>query len=607
MKRSGKTLILAMLVFSLSVSALFSRKGKELEEMRRISELASQGKTDEAIAGYQEFINDHRRSSFLGEAWLSIGRLYVQKKDYNQALSALSQAIVVSKESSEREEASLLMAKIYFTQKKYLEAHDSLQGVFPGTKDPKNKTEMANVLFQSNRNLGRYKEAVYFLGQYSMVAEPKDAEKAQAVLPDLIPKMSDTEIEQALQVDGPDWIKSELTFALGRRYFEESRIDEAKSQLETLLRKHRESPRREEAASLLNLIDKLSRVESGRIGLILPLSGPYQNFGERALKGALLAAGIFKKKEGGSQIELRVANADSDPQAAIDAVKKMVTEDNIIALVGPITNLNASSVADLAQQMGLPMIALSPSRELKNRGNFVFRDCLTKQSQVSAILDWAIRDKKLKKFAILYPENKYGTEFADLFDKEVVARGGTIIKKVSYPSGETDFRDQVESLMKGKTWEFDALFIPDSWERVDLIVPHVLYFKIETQLLGASGWHSLKLFEQIRAQYVEKAVLVDLFAPELKAPAFEKYQFEYQQAFGENPSLIDIQAYEAVSLLIDLISNKGAASRKSLAGAIAEAGNWTGPLGPVTVSPDGEIAHSLTLFTIEKGAFKPIK
>ena len=35
--------------------------------------------------------------------------------------------------------------------------------------------------------------------------------------------------------------------------------------------------------------------------------------------------------------------------------------------------------------------------------------------------------------------------------------------------------------MRGRAWDFDALFIPDCWEAVDLIVPEVLYFKIETQ------------------------------------------------------------------------------------------------------------------------------
>jgi ABC-type branched-subunit amino acid transport system substrate-binding protein len=597
----------ALLLSLFAQSGLSARKSKDLDSLKEIETLASQGRTDEAIAAYQSFVKDYPKSDYLGAAYLAMGKLYITKKDYDQALKAFSHVIAASKQSSEKEEASLLTGKIYFTQKKYQDANDSLQGVFKNARDQKMKTEMANVLFQSNRQLGKYQQAVFWLGQYSLAAEPKDAERARAVLPDILPKLSDEEIAQTLKAEGPDWLKGELTFTLGKRYFEEGKTDESKELMETLLKKYRDSPKREEAGNLLALIDKMSKVETGRIGLILPLSGPYQSFGERALKGATLAANIFGNKETDSKIELRVVNADSDPQAAIDAVKKMVAEDNIVALVGPITNLNAAAVADLAQELGLPMIALSPSPELAKKGNFVFRDCLTKQVQVNALLDWAMNVKKLKKFAMIYPEDKYGTEFADLFDKQVQERGGSLIKKVAYSEGETDFRDQVQSLMRGKAWDFDALFIPDSWEAVDLIVPQVLYFKIDTQLLGPSGWHSPKLFDQIRPNYVEGAAVVDLFAPELKSEEFEKYQYNYQQAFQENPSLVDAQAYEAVSLLIDLLSHKDVTSRKTLADALSKVDSWTGPLGTIKINPDGEVSHQITLFKIHKGEFEPVK
>ena len=184
-----------------------ARKSKDLDRLKEIETLASQGRTDEAIAAYQQFVKDYPKSDSLGTAYLALGKLYITKKDYDQALKAFSHVIAASKQSSEKEEASLLMGKIYFTQKKYQDANDSLQGVFKNAHDQKMKTEMANVLFQSNRQLGKYQQAVFWLGQYSLAAEPKDAERARAVLPDIIPKLSDAEIAQTLKAEGPDWMK----------------------------------------------------------------------------------------------------------------------------------------------------------------------------------------------------------------------------------------------------------------------------------------------------------------------------------------------------------------------------------------------------------------
>jgi len=606
MKRT--TLIFTVLIaFSLMSFSLFSgRKERQQKELDKIAALADEGKIDDAISGYLAFANDNPKSELLGRVYLSLADLYLQKNDLERAVSAFKRVSEVSRNAKEKSQAAVSIARIYFGQKKFIETIDSLRGQFESSRDLAARAEIASLLFQSCRELEKYFQTVYWLGQYSAAAQGPEVEKARMLAVDLVAKLSDQEIEQELRSEGPDWLKNELSYQLARRYFESNRDDEAKGILENMLRKYRDPNRRQEAGELLRMVDKMNKVAPDRIGLILPLSGPFQNLGERALKGALMAARIFKAPDSPAQVELRVADADLDPQTATEAVKKMVAEDNIIALVGPITNQNALAVADQSLQLRLPMIALSPAAELSGKGSFVFRNCLTKQSQIQALLDWAVKKKQLLKFVILYPEDKYGNEFAQLFEAELKTGGGTVVKKIPYPAEQTDFRDQVKTLTE-KGIEFDAIFIPDSWEKVDLIVPQILYFKIKTQLLGASGWHNQKIFEQINPSYLEGAVLVDLYAPEAKSRPFTDYEFNYQQLFQETPSLIDAQAYEAVSMLIDLIQQNNINTRKALADAIAETRNWTGPLGTANVTPAGDIQHELTLFQIQKGAFVPIR
>ena len=604
MKRVGLIIVCLVVLGELFTPAAWSaRKDRDQEQLDKAAELVAQNRVDEAIAAYSGFIKQNPKSDLLGKAYLGMGKLYLQKKDNDQALKALNEAIQLGKTQEDKQEASLLSGKIFYNQKRYLEAVENLHGVYDNVKNPKSKTEVAGLLYQSCRQLSNNQQAVYWLGRYTETAEPKDIDKAKALALDLAPKLSESDLEQDLKAEGPDWLKGELFYQLAKKQMDAGKTDDAKNSLETLLKKYRDSARRDAAGELLGMIDKSTKVETGRLGVILPLSGPLANFGERALKGALLAAGIFKPVEGQPKIELRVVNADSDAQAATDAVKKMVADDNILGLVGPVTNTNSLAVADLAVEMGLPMIALSPAPGLTAKGPTVFRDCMTKQSQVKALLDWSMKEEKRTRFAVIYSEEKYGTEFADLFEKEVMARGGKVTHKIPYSSGETDFRDQVAQLTAR---DFDAIFIPDSWEKVDLIVPQLLYFRIKAQILGTSGWHSPKLFDQIKASYLEGAVFVDLFAPEAKAKEFEDFSFAYSQAYGENPTLVDTQAYEAVSLLMNIMSKNKINSRKALADALAS-GSWAGPLGNITVSPDREITHQLTLFRITKGEFVPLK
>ena len=604
MKRAGIIAACAvMLAVFFSSPGISARKDRESEQLNEISELAGTGQTAEAIAGYQDFIKKNPKSELLGQANLSLGKLFLQKKDNDNALKCFNQVIVVSQDAAEKEEATLLTGRIFYGQNKFQETVDALRGVADSTHNLRFKAEMTSTLFYSYRQLGKPAAALFWLGQYTESTDGKELEKAKILAADLVPKLTDAELEQGLKAESPDWLKSEFSYQLAQRYIQANKPEQAKSALENLLKKYRDSTRRDEAGALLQQVEKSSRIDAGRIGLILPLSGPYQSFGERGLKGALLAAKIFQSPEGSPGVELRVVNADIDPQTASEAVRKMVMDDNIIGLVGPITNQNALVVADVCQQMGVPVVALSPVSGLAGKGNYVFRDCLTKQAQVNALLDWAMKVKRMDTFAVIYPQSKYGTEFAQLFEKEVAARGGALSRKVSYSESETDFRSEVRQLSGGRA---DAVFIPDSWDKVDQIVPQMLALRIKTQLLGTSGWHSPKLFEQIRQNYLEGAVFPDLFAPELNEKVFEDFQYIYQQGYNENPTLTDLQSFEAVSLIIDLVQKKNITTRKQLADALAGADNWEGPLGTVKVV-NGEILHQPTLFRIEKGEFVPIK
>jgi branched-chain amino acid transport system substrate-binding protein len=425
----------------------------------------------------------------------------------------------------------------------------------------------------------------------------------------LLPKLTDAELEQVYKGDNPDWLKGEVGYLLAVKYNDAGKFENARLLLEDIIRHYPNTSKRQEAGDLLETVERISRVDTGRIGLIIPLSGQFQHFGERALKGALLAAGIFQGADDKSfKIEVRVVPADIDAQAAAEAVRQMITEDNVVAIVGPIVGANALAAADMAEKYGVPLITLSPVAGLPDKGYYIFRNCLTKSQQVKALLDWQMEERKTARFGIMHPDDKYGTEFADLFQKEAVTRGAQVTKNETYPSDETDFRDQIAALRAQNAGSaIEALFIPDGWENVAAIAPQLLYRGFRTQLLGSSGWHSPKIFEHCKPSYLEGAVFVDLFAPEVTNKEFDDYKYKYQQAYGEDPTITDMQAYESTMVLINILKSKNITTRRELAEALHNLGDWTGPLGKLTVSPNGEFQHQLHIFKIEKGAFTVVR
>ena len=598
-------------------------KSRAKQELERAEELAEQGEIERAISAYEEFLVNFPRSRRSVQAWLGLGKLYYEKGDYHKAVEYLEKVLEKSRKKSLRREANYFLARSYFQLERYQDVIASLSGLYTRLKEPEQKREVSGLFFYSYLKLERYPEAVLWLGRYAQYAPAQEVEQVRGLLPDLLSRMTEQELKEVISSRGPAWVRSEAVWELANRYYQDGQFSRTKEVLEELLRNFPNSRHRQEAGELLDLCERLLVVEPTTIGLLFPLSGTYQYFGERALKGALLAGGIFQSPELAPRIKFRVIDSAQFSAKIEKAVRELILEDHIIALVGPILGQRAKETAQLAERYRVPMIALSPEESLPQIGSYVFQDCLTKSAQVKALLDWAMGQAGLERFAVLYPDDKYGSEFAHLFAQQVEERAGELVKSFPYPAEATDIGEVIIQLLpeqwrelkaehpeeaeeKEPELEFDALFIPDSWDKIALIVPQLLFHQVSAQFLGTSGWHSEKLFDYCRAEYLESAVFVDLYAPEERLKEFENYQFYYHQLYQEEPSLIDMQAYEVVSILVSLLERGEVKDRKQLTEMLFQVQGWKSPLGEVYVAPNGEFIHKLSVFRIEKGEFKII-
>ena len=90
------------------------------------------------------------------------------------------------------------------------------------------------------------------------------------------------------------------------------------------------------------------------------------------------------------------------------------------------------------------VIALLTQKDnIVDTGDFVFRNFLTPRMQVKAIIAYAVEELGLKRFAILYPDERYGITFMNLFWDEVIAYGGSVVGAESYRLVQTDFIDPI--------------------------------------------------------------------------------------------------------------------------------------------------------------------
>jgi ABC-type branched-subunit amino acid transport system substrate-binding protein len=432
-------------------------------------------------------------------------------------------------------------------------------------------------------------------------------------------------------------IGSYIIFALGERYIQKGNSLKAKdkfTKFQSLYPQHEYSVQVDNYMSRLKNIDQ---VDPYTVGVILPLTGKNAAFGQKSLMGIQLAAGIFgDKKNTKPPIKLAIMDSQSDPEVARMAAAKLVTEDHVLAIVGPLGNDEGATTASQCTMSGVPNVSLSQKDDLDGLGQYVFRMAMSNRNQIRRLVDYAMDKMAMTKFGIVYPEDKYGQELTKYFWEEVLKKGGEITAVESYETGQTDFRDQVKKLLgiyyvgtrlmeyndlKAKLEEdqtqnpkkkerardltlppiqsFDAVFIPDDAKIAAQIAPYLPYYDAKgVVLLGPNTWNSPQLITRGQNN-VNGALFVDGFTSLTAITESRSFVKNFTDTFKTAPGVLEAQAYDALNIVIAAMNN--VSNRDAFRNNVTSIGSFTGATGKMKIEKNGDIDKQLFVLGVEKG------
>lgn len=347
------------------------------------------------------------------------------------------------------------------------------------------------------------------------------------------------------------------------------------------------------------------------IGCLLPLSGKERAIGERALRGALLAADLAGSSlPSGLPIEIKVRDTGSDPARAQAGVEELAQE-GVVALVGPTGKLEAQLAAPRAEALGVPFLELSP--DPTRRGDLTFKLVRPREAAAAALVREAAR-QKARTVAILAPDSNYGRAMAQAISDGAKQLGLRVAADVRFPEASTTFVDPVQKLKDARP---DAVIIPAAMSSLALIAPQLASSGL-TRMPGvkplgktaglyatADGINAQLITST--AKYLQGAVLAPAFYADASDPRVGGYVERYRAAYGEEPTVVDAMAYDAVrAARIALDHEGGVANRGALAsqlGRLAE----TGLTGELAFSAGGERAGAPPLYVVDGDAVRALR
>lgn len=575
------------------------------DPLARSLELYRSGRSEEAISLLRGLVVTETSPSRQVSALLTLGRIHHDLGQYREAQLYLER-IPASQRSAP---VQLILGAVRIAQGEAADGVAVLKALEGSGLTPGDERLRLQALADGSTRLNQPLQAVFFL--YRALAQAPAAESGPLLQQGhalLQQRLSEPELAEAAFMFGGSPLGEDARLQLAKRALSRKDAGTARPLLEAVVASGVAFPWREEARNLLAGLSGGSVNLGGRsLAAVLPLTGRYGTFGERVRRGMELA---LELRPTSPPLQLDFHDTGGDADTAAKLVTALARTPQVLALAGPLTGSEAGAAAAAAQRERLPLLTLSQRDGLAETGDMVFRNSLTSRLQVETLLRYAMDQQGLRRFAILYPNNRSGLEFRDLFNQGVRLRGGTVVAVQGYAESETDFRQQVRLLQgldpkaadPGKVKAgFDALFIPDYADRIGLLAPQLSYYSLEpVPLLGINGWNSPDLV-RLGGAAVEGAVFVDGFFRDSPNPVIRTFVQRYQEKYGEEPSILAAQGFDCLGLLLSALETPGVRGREDLRQALAQLQNYPGVTGTTSFDSQGDAVKELFLLQVRDG------
>ncbi len=337
------------------------------------------------------------------------------------------------------------------------------------------------------------------------------------------------------------------------------------------------------------------------IGVYAATSGSEAAFGQATVQGEQLAAEEINKSGGvlGRKIRLVVEDDQGKAEEAASVVTKLITHDNVVAILGENSSNQSLAAAPIAQASKVPMISPSSTNPaVTKKGDYIFRVCFTDPYQGKAIAMFARNTLHVTTAAILRDnKNDYSVGLAEVIRKELTALGGKIVAEQSYSGGDSDFRPQLTAI-KGTNPQ--VLFIPGFYTEVGQIAIQARDLGITVPMVGGDGWDSPTVI-QIGGKSVDGCYFSDHYFFDEPRPAVQRFVAEIRKRSGKNPDANAALGYDALYVLTNAITRAGSLDGKAVRDQIAATKDYQGVSGVISMGPNRDPIKPVAMIKIDGG------
>jgi branched-chain amino acid transport system substrate-binding protein len=199
--------------------------------------------------------------------------------------------------------------------------------------------------------------------------------------------------------------------------------------------------------------------DSIKVGLLATLEGPFTVLGQDGVRGAELAFKEANYTAGGKKIEVIKGSSDASPDSAVKAARKLVEQDGVKVLVGPLSGDEGLAVKDYAKTQPnvtfLNGTSAAQDTTLRDPAPNFFRFTTDGAQWMAGLGEYAYKDKGYR--TVVTVAEDYSFPYTQVFGfmADFCKAGGHVPKKFWVPIGNKDFSSVIAAIPD----KVDAIYV----------------------------------------------------------------------------------------------------------------------------------------------------
>ena len=352
---------------------------------------------------------------------------------------------------------------------------------------------------------------------------------------------------------------------------------------------------------------ELKEGDTVKIGFVGPLTGGVSSYGIPVANTIQMAVDDYNSSANAKyKIELVKEDSAGDATQATNAYNKLVSNDKVVAFVGPVITAEGLALGAASQKNKTPIISSSTSGDSitlnadgSTRVNY-FRTCsndsMGGQTIAKALSNGTISG--VKKVAILTnSDSDYSQGCVASFKDQAQKDNIQILVEKGYQDTTKSFSTQITEILATNP---DAVFIPDYYETIATIVKQFKDAGYKGIFLGTDGWDGVLGIKGVDKSLFNGAYYTNVFDD--RADGVVNYVKAYKAKYNAETNMFGTMAYDAAWIMFKAIEAAGTTNPDAIIKAL-EATNYEGITGSIKFNEQHNPSKDLIVKTIKDGQY----